>query len=181
MYIAIGDPRGSNQSISMGMVHPFGDYFFEDNVFVLSSSALSKALFSPVHMCLGRVPGLFSVSIACTTTIPSHMQPTNNGQHFPYSFRTPLSWSLFSIVNLGLIQELHEIPHSDRPLNLIVECNTPLSIMPYVLMDGTILLEIPLWPITLHSLRLSVQVLVHHCVDMIYQHLVPISHEPTPF
>ena len=141
MHITIGNPCSNNQSVSMRMVHPSGVCLNKDNVFELSPSVLGWTFLSPIHMCLGRVSRFFLISVVCTATFPGYIWPINFVQHFLYPFWTPLWRLLLSVSCLGLIQELLKVPCPYEFFNLIFEGHTPLSIVPYILVEGTIFID----------------------------------------
>ena len=129
---------------------------------------LAWMFLSSMHMYLERSFGFFSVPIARAVTFPSYMGPIDYGQHFSYLFWTPLTRSLSSICCLGFIHEIFEVPYLHEPFNLIPKRHTPFGIVPYILMEGTIFLDVSSRPIALHSFGLSVWALIHYCVDIIH-------------
>ena len=133
----------------MWMVYPSGVGFCKDNVLKLSPRKLSRSLLGPVHLYLGGSLGFLCILFTRTTTFPSQMGSTNYGQHLSYLIWTPLTRLLFFTYCLGLIYELLEVSCPREPFYIISWGHIPFGIVPYVLVEGAILLNIPLRPIAI--------------------------------
>ena len=70
------------------------------------------------------------------------MGPTNYGQHLFYLIWALITRLFFPIRHLRLIYELFKVSHPYEPFNLISKSHIPYGVVPYILMEGTILLNI---------------------------------------
>ena len=151
------------------MVHPSSICFYEDNVFELSPGAFSRVLLSPVHMCLGRFLASFEylsralqLSLATcsppimvnTSLILSRLRCLGRSSLLATWGSSKSSWKHPALMSLPI--------SSLRSMHLSVLCLISL-------------LKAQFFLTSLHNLLLfiassiSVQVLVRHHTDMIYQ------------
>ena len=89
--------------------------------------------------------------------------------------------SLLSISCLGFVQKFLEVPSSYESFISSLRATNLLVLCLMSLLKGTIFLDIPPWPITLHSIGLYVQVFVWIHISMIHRGsdgvIVPIVRE----
>ena len=150
----------------MGLVHPPGICFSKHDILKLTTRTFGRAPWSYAHVCEEGSLLLWCICLVCYD-FPSYVWPTNYGQYLLYFLWISLSGFLPGS-DLWLIYEFLEIPRSYDPLDLVFEGHTLFCVVPYISVKGTILFNIRSRPITLRGIRLSVQVFVYHCIDMIH-------------